>query len=90
MGSSVTAATVLDKLYNFIPQFGLPHTSHDNFHKFCDLNDIKHVTAPAYHPASNGQAESFVKVIKKGIKSCLMRGRNVRKSKTKWLLCMFN
>lgn len=60
------------------------------FINYCDLNGIKHVTTPAYQPASNGQAEFFVKDIKKFIKSSLMTGRNATVSKNKWLQYMFN
>lgn len=46
------------------------------FKMFCASNGISHITSPAYHPASNGQAESYVKVVKKGIKSSLMSSSN--------------
>ncbi|XP_061729153.1 uncharacterized protein K02A2.6-like [Cydia pomonella] len=35
-------------------------------------NGISHITSPAYNPASNGQSESFVKVVKKGIRASLL------------------
>ncbi|XP_063362806.1 uncharacterized protein K02A2.6-like [Cydia amplana] len=84
---STTSTAVVDKLCDFISRFGLPKTIvSDNgtafcsqeFTRFCDLNDIKHITSPAYHPASNGQAESFVKITKKGIKSSMLTGKNDR------------
>lgn len=37
------------------------------FEEFCSLNNIKHLTSPAYHPQSNGQAESFVGHVKRNI-----------------------
>ena len=71
-----TSDVVIDKLYDFMSRFGLIHTIvSDNatcflsveFSNFCKSNGISHVTSPAYHPASNGQAESYVKIIKKGL-----------------------
>lgn len=53
------------------------------FQKFCEVNGIVHVTSPAYHPESNGQAENSVKTFKMGLKKMLddplNRGRNVDK-----------
>ncbi|XP_063365871.1 uncharacterized protein K02A2.6-like [Cydia amplana] len=99
MGSSTSSISVIDKLCDFFSRFGLPAVivsdngasfcSHE-FTAFCNLNGIQHMTSPAYHPASNGQAESMVKVIKKGIKSSLLTGRNVRDSKVKLLQYLFN
>ncbi|XP_063358759.1 uncharacterized protein K02A2.6-like [Cydia amplana] len=99
MGSSTSSISVIYKLCDFFSRFGLPAVivsdngasfcSHE-FTAFCNLNGIQHMTSPAYHPASNGQAESMVKVIKKGIKSSLLTGRNVRDSKVKLLQYLFN
>lgn len=79
--SSTSSTALINKLYEFMSRFGLVHTivsdnatcfTSDEFVNFCAVNGISHVTSPAYHPASNGQAESYVKIIKKGIKSCLL------------------
>ena len=35
---------------------------------FCEANGIKQVFSPAWHPKSNGQAESAVKVVKSGLR----------------------
>ena len=35
---------------------------------FCGANGIKQVFSPAWHPSSNGQAESAVKVVKAGLR----------------------
>ena len=32
----------------------------NEFNAFCDEINIKHLTTPTYHPASNGEAERFV------------------------------
>ena len=35
---------------------------------FCSANGVKQVFSPAWHPSSNGQAESAVKVVKSGLR----------------------
>ncbi|CAH2227658.1 jg15356 [Pararge aegeria aegeria] len=68
-------------------RFGIPHTLvSDNatsftsveFKDFCKRNGIEHVLSPVYHPASNGQAESFVKIVKRGLKGIILEGCNKR------------
>ncbi|GBP89664.1 Uncharacterized protein K02A2.6 [Eumeta japonica] len=68
---------VLRRLSEMLGRFGLPRTivtdnatpfTSARFRRYCEVNDIKHVTIPPYHPASNGQAEITVKLIK-GIKN---------------------
>lgn len=80
---STSSSAVISTLSEFISRFGLPQTLvSDNgtafvsaeFNSFCVSNGIMHVTSPVYHPASNGQAESYVKVVKRGIKSCILQG----------------
>ncbi|KAJ0172968.1 hypothetical protein K1T71_011144 [Dendrolimus kikuchii] len=71
-------------LCDFMSRYGMPEIMvSDNgtsfaskeMSEFCKLNYIKQLFSPVYHPASNGQAESFVKIIKKGIKSILLSER---------------
>ncbi|XP_026735084.1 uncharacterized protein K02A2.6-like [Trichoplusia ni] len=87
MGANTSTSAVVSKLYEYMARFGLPHTlvsdngtqfTSKEFKQFCLSNGISHVTSPAYHPASNGQAESYVKVVKKGIKSCILSNNNVK------------
>ncbi|XP_026316320.1 uncharacterized protein K02A2.6-like [Hyposmocoma kahamanoa] len=94
MITNTTTSAVVDKMCDCFSRFGLPNTIvSDNgtafcskeFRHFCSLNGISHVTSPAYHPASNGQAESYVKIVKKGIKSSLLASKSVRESKIKLL-----
>lgn len=81
MYSNTTSKAVITKLCDFMARFGIPNIIvSDNgtsfisqeFQNFCILNGIEHLRSPVYHPASNGQAESFVKIIKKGIKTILL------------------
>lgn len=78
---------VIEKLCEVMARFGLIHTiCSDNgssfvsaeFKQFCSNNSITHLTSPIYNPASNGQAESYVKIIKKAIKSILLSGYSLR------------
>ncbi|XP_028159218.1 uncharacterized protein K02A2.6-like [Ostrinia furnacalis] len=97
--STCTSPAVIDKLYEFMARFGLPHTivtdngtsfsSHEFIH-FCKLNGISRMTSPPYHPASNGQAESYVKIIKRGIRSVVQTSKSIRESRLKLLKYVFD
>lgn len=96
-GGTSTTATI-GKLYEFMSRFGIPHTlvsdngtaftSHE-FEVFCRSNGISHVTSPAYHAPSNGQAESYVKIVKKGIKASLLSVNGVQNVSNKLLYKVF-
>ncbi|XP_049874494.1 uncharacterized protein K02A2.6-like [Pectinophora gossypiella] len=97
--NNTTSTAVVENLIDFFSRFGLPQTlvsdngtafTSQEFKQFCELNSISHVTSPAYHPASNGQAESYVKVVKKGIKTCLMNSKNQKESKNKLMKYLFD
>ena len=97
--NNTSTSVVIESLYEFMSRFGVPNTvvsdngtafTSQEFKLFCNLNGINHLTSPAYHPASNGQAESYVKVVKKGIKSCMLSGHNPRKCKLKLLKYLFD
>ncbi|XP_026327853.1 uncharacterized protein K02A2.6-like [Hyposmocoma kahamanoa] len=94
MKTSTSSAAVILKLCEFMSRFGVPKTIvSDNgtafcsreFELFCSTNGISHMTSPVYHPSSNGQAESFVKIVKRGIKSCLLWDLNAGDTWTKLL-----
>lgn len=96
---SCTSMALIDKMYEFMSRFGLPKVlvtdngtafCSQDFKHFCALNGISHITSPPYHPASNGQAEIFVKVVKKGIKSSILNSKNVRDSKLNLLKYLFD
>lgn len=70
---NITSEITISKLKKVFARFGIPKTIvTDNgpslvsqeFEAFCKLNGIRHVTSPAYHPSSNGQAENSVKTLK--------------------------
>lgn len=97
--NNCTSAALIEKMYEFMSRFGLPHTlvsdngtafCSQDFKNFCSLNGISHMTSPPYHPASNGQAEIYVKLVKKGIKSSILSSKNVRDSKLNLLKYMFD
>lgn len=85
MRTSYGTKAVIEKLVDFMSRFGVPHTlvsdngtsfTSQDFSHFCAINGIRHIFSPAYHPASNGQAESFVKIVKRGLKSIVMSSKN--------------
>ncbi|XP_063545753.1 uncharacterized protein K02A2.6-like [Cydia strobilella] len=99
MANTTTSTATIDKLYEFMSRFGIPLTlvtdngtafCSQEFQSFCILNGIKHVTSPPYHAASNGQAESYVKIVKKGIRSSLMSSSNVKQAKMELLKYLFD
>lgn len=99
MKCSTSTSATIERLYDFMSRFGIPHTlvsdngtsltSHE-FEAFCRVNGISHVTSPTYHPASNGQAESYVKIVKKGIKTSLLSGNGPRNLNNKLLKFLFD
>ena len=42
------------------------------FRDFCNTYQVDHITTLQYHPRSNGQAESFVDTLKRGLKKALV------------------
>lgn len=97
--NTATTSAVIEKMYEFMSRFGLPHTlvtdndtsfCSEDFNFFCGLNGISHMTSPPYHPASNGQAECYVKIAKRGIKSSLQTSNNLRESRLKVFKYLFD
>ncbi|CAK1588892.1 unnamed protein product [Parnassius mnemosyne] len=85
MNTSYNSKAVINRLYDFMSRFGVPHTlvsdngtsfTSQEFRSFCLQNGIKHILSPVYHPSSNGQAESFVKIVKKGLKGIILQSVN--------------
>lgn len=99
MNNNTSSVATIDKIYEFMSRFGLMKTLvSDNaavfgsyeFQSFCTLNGITHLTSPAYHPASNGQAESYVKIVKKGIKSSVLSSTNNNEARNRLLKYLFD
>lgn len=99
MNANSNSNAVIERLHDYIARFGLPKTIvSDNgtafcsqqFLNFCTSNGMTHLTTPAYHPASNGQAESSVKIVKKGIKSSLLASRTAKECKLRLLKFLYD
>ncbi|KAG7301819.1 hypothetical protein JYU34_013203, partial [Plutella xylostella] len=99
MKDNITTSMVISKLCEYMSRFGIPiSVVSDNgssftsgqFSDFCKLNGISHVTTAVYHPASNGQAESCVKIVKKGIKTALLAGGIARDVNNRLLKYLFD
>ncbi|XP_046964488.1 uncharacterized protein K02A2.6-like [Vanessa cardui] len=99
MNNNITSGSVISKLCEFMSRFGVPQTivsdngtsfTSEEFNAFCKLNGICHLTSPAYHPSSNGQAETYVKIVKKGIKTALLLGENAQDMNNRLLKYLFD
>jgi hypothetical protein len=73
---STTASRTVEMLEEMFSRFGLPKLIvSDNgtqfasalFAEFCESKGIKHIRTAPYHPQSNGQAERFVDILKRGL-----------------------
>lgn len=99
VSAGYSSKVVIEKLCDLMARFGLIHTlCTDNgpsfvstlFENFCTQNRITHITSPPYHPASNGQAESYVKIVKKALKTFLLTGTKSSDIKIKLNEFLFN
>ncbi|XP_003739296.1 uncharacterized protein K02A2.6-like [Galendromus occidentalis] len=84
-----TTATTLIHLRETIARFGIPQvmvTDNDptfvsgEFNNFCEVNGIRHMTSPPYHPASNGQVERYVGSMKTALKKLSSESGNLASS----------
>ena len=75
--NSTNALSTIDELRLMFSEHGIPEEIvTDNgppfqsieFREFVNLNAIKHVFVPPYHPASNGAAERSVRLVKESLK----------------------
>ncbi|XP_067943236.1 uncharacterized protein [Watersipora subatra] len=55
-----------------------PQFVSNEFDQFCTMHVIKHITSPAFHPASNGEAERFVQTLKQSVETNCERGEKVK------------
>ena len=90
--NSTTSKKTIEELRKLFSQFGLPLVIvSDNgpqfvskeFENFIRQNGMKHVLIPAYHPASNGQAESLVG---KFMKKMILSNPDIMFNVSNWLL----
>lgn len=76
----MTCSEVSSKLRTFFSTFGIPEElvtdggppfQSSMFAEFCNLNGIRMLKSPPYHPQSNGLAERVVQTVKVGLKKAL-------------------
>lgn len=82
----ITTVFTIGKMRELFSRYGLvdilvsdngrQFTSHD-FQQFLSLNGIKHILTAPGHPATNGQAENFVKTFKKSVMANLKQQNSV-------------
>lgn len=77
MSCGTSSRALILKLKELFSRFGIPSVivsdndvkiKSNEFKHFCQMNGIRYITSPIYHPSSNGQAENSVKTCKKMIK----------------------
>ncbi|XP_064466262.1 uncharacterized protein K02A2.6-like [Ornithodoros turicata] len=75
--SSMTVASTCRHLRTMFATHGIPHTlvtdnaptfTSAEFEAFLRNNGVQHILSPAYHPASNGQAERTVQTVKQELR----------------------
>jgi hypothetical protein len=75
--SSATASATIASLRQIFARLGLPSCvvsdngpqfTSEEFAEFVKRNGIRHVTSAPFHPATNGQAERFVQVLKRHLR----------------------
>lgn len=81
----ITSTFTIGKIRELISRYGLPDTivsdngrqfTSDEFKSFLKLNNIRHILTAPGRPATNGQAENFVKTLKKAIFAVLKTSKH--------------
>lgn len=77
---STSSQETINQLRTIFARYGMPttlvsdnggqFTSHE-FNQFMTHNGIKHLRTAPHHPSSNGQAERYVQVVKKGLRTMI-------------------
>jgi transposase InsO family protein len=83
----------INKLRKTFARYGLPRTivsdnglqfTKQEFEKYVERHQIKHLKTPLYHPQSNEQAENCVKTFKQALKGNITENNNTEKN-CSWL-----
>lgn len=83
--TSITSQNTLKMLSKLFTIEGLPETlvtdngpqlTSQEFQNFCNNLDIEHLTTAPFHPASNGEAERFVRTFKTSMKKICSTGED--------------
>lgn len=94
-----TALSVIAVLRDLWAKFGIPRQivsdngppfSSTEFHNFLQHNGVDHIFTAPYHPASNGAAESAVKICKRAIKKALKQNIDIDTALCRFLLTYRN
>ncbi len=73
-----SSKTTVEALWAIMSSFGLPEQIvsdnggayiSEEFERFCKVQGIKHIRSSAYHAATNGKAERFVRTFKAALKA---------------------
>ena len=82
--SMIVASSTIEQLRSIFATHGLPSTivsdngptfTSEELKMFTKFNGIKHIFSAPYHPASNGQAERYVRTIKEALKKLKDNGQ---------------
>ena len=93
--NSTTSKKTIEELRKIFSQFGLPLVIvSDNGSQFVSKefdncirqNGMIQILIPAYHPASNGQAESLVRKFKASMKKMILSNPDIMFNVSNWLL----
>ena len=83
-GKNPKSEIVIKFLYELFAMFGIVDSivtdngsqfTSKGFKDFCEIYQIKHITAASFHPRSNGQAKRFVDTLKRALKKLALRLR---------------
>lgn len=88
--SQATSSNTIEALRKLCAQFGIPNTIvtdygttfvSSEFEEYLVQAGIAHKTSSPYHPATNGQAERAVQIVKRGLKKNTIGSMNTRLSR---------